>query len=50
MLARGNVVMDGYWDQPEATADAIVDGWFHTGDGGCIDDESTSRSPTARRT
>jgi acyl-CoA synthetase (AMP-forming)/AMP-acid ligase II len=38
VLARSNVVMDGYWDQPEATAEAIVDGWFHTGDGGSIDD------------
>ncbi len=38
MLARGNVVLQGYWEQPEATADAIVDGWFHTGDGGTIDD------------
>ena len=27
-------VMDGYWNQPEETAKAIVDGWFHTGDGG----------------
>ena len=34
-----NVVLEGYWEQPEATADAIVDGWFHTGDGGTIDDE-----------
>ena len=32
-------MLEGYWDQPEATADAIVDGWFHTGDGGTIDDE-----------
>jgi acyl-CoA synthetase (AMP-forming)/AMP-acid ligase II len=39
VLARSNVVMDGYWNQPEATADAIVDGWFHTGDGGTIDEE-----------
>src|SRR5581483_754582 len=39
VLARGNVIMDGYWDQPEATADAIADGWFHTGDGGAIDDD-----------
>jgi fatty-acyl-CoA synthase len=40
VLARSNVVMDGYWDQPEATAAAIEDGWFHTGDGGALDDES----------
>jgi acyl-CoA synthetase (AMP-forming)/AMP-acid ligase II len=33
------VVLEGYWSQPEATADAIVDGWFHTGDGGTIDDD-----------
>jgi acyl-CoA synthetase (AMP-forming)/AMP-acid ligase II len=39
VLARSNVVLEGYWDQPEATADAIADGWFHTGDGGSIDDE-----------
>jgi len=39
VLARGNHVLAGYWDQPDATADAIVDGWFRTGDGGSIDDE-----------
>jgi acyl-CoA synthetase (AMP-forming)/AMP-acid ligase II len=39
VLARTNVVMDGYWQQPDATAKAIVDGWFHTGDGGRIDDD-----------
>jgi len=39
VLARSNVVMDGYWDQPDATAAAVVDGWFHTGDGGFIDDD-----------
>ena len=39
VLARSNVVMEGYWNQPEETAKAIVDGWFHTGDGGAIDDE-----------
>jgi len=40
VLARSNHVLAGYWEQPEATADAIVDGWFHTGDGGIIDDET----------
>ena len=39
VLARGNVVFEGYWDQPDATADAVRDGWFHTGDGGTIDDD-----------
>ena len=38
ILARGNHVLHGYWAQPDATADAIVDGWFHTGDGGTIAD------------
>jgi fatty-acyl-CoA synthase len=40
ILARGNMVMEGYWDQPEATAAAIHDGFFHTGDGGTIDDNN----------
>ncbi|QKW05171.1 AMP-binding protein [Streptomyces sp. NA04227] len=39
ILARSNVVLEGYWEQPEATADALEDGWFHTGDGGSIDEE-----------
>lgn len=38
IVARGNMVMEGYWDQPQATADAIVDGVFRTGDGGVIDE------------
>jgi fatty-acyl-CoA synthase len=36
--ARGNVVFGGYWQQSEATAEAMVDGWFRTGDGGHLDD------------
>jgi acyl-CoA synthetase (AMP-forming)/AMP-acid ligase II len=39
VLARANVVLEGYWQQPEATADALEDGWFHTGDGGTLDEE-----------
>ncbi len=38
VLARSNVVLEGYWDQPEETATALRDGWFHTGDGGTIED------------
>ncbi|MBB5782573.1 AMP-binding protein [Nonomuraea jabiensis] len=38
VLARSNVVFDGYWDKPEETANALADGWFHTGDGGDLDD------------
>jgi fatty-acyl-CoA synthase len=39
VLARSNHVLEGYWEQPDATGEAIVDGWFHTGDGGYLDDE-----------
>ena len=40
VLARTNHVFEGYWEQPVETATAIVDGWFHTGDGGSLDEES----------
>ncbi|MBI4518105.1 MAG: fatty acid--CoA ligase [Deltaproteobacteria bacterium] len=38
IVVRGDAVMKGYWNQPEATRAAIVDGWFHTGDAGYFDD------------
>jgi long-chain acyl-CoA synthetase len=39
IVVRGHNVFAGYLDNPEATAEAIVDGWFRTGDIGTIDDE-----------
>lgn len=39
LLARSNVVLEGYWQQPEETEAALVDGWFHTGDGAVIGDD-----------
>ncbi len=39
VLARSNVVMSGYWNQPDQTAQCIVDDWFHTGDGGSMDEQ-----------
>ena len=32
ILYRSPQLCDGYWDKPEATADAFSDGWFHSGD------------------
>jgi fatty-acyl-CoA synthase len=39
VIVRSNVVMKGYWRQPEATDAVIVDGWFHTGDMALLDSE-----------
>jgi fatty-acyl-CoA synthase len=39
VLTRSNVVLEGYWEQPEETEAALAEGWFHTGDGGFIGDD-----------
>ncbi|HEX2823224.1 MAG TPA: long-chain-fatty-acid--CoA ligase [Streptosporangiaceae bacterium] len=36
IVVRGNVVMDGYYQDPEATERAMGDGWFHTGDAAVV--------------
>ena len=39
VLTASNHNLAGYWEQPDATAEAQRDNWFHTGDGGTIDDD-----------
>lgn len=39
ICVRGDVVMAGYWRNPAATADTLVDGWLRTGDMGCFDED-----------
>jgi long-chain acyl-CoA synthetase len=38
IVVRGDVVMAGYWEQPEASAEALRNGWLHTGDVGSFDE------------
>jgi fatty-acyl-CoA synthase len=39
IVARSDVVMEGYWGQPQATAEAMRGGWFHTGDMATINED-----------
>jgi long-chain acyl-CoA synthetase len=39
VVVRGSNVMQGYWKQPELTAQALRGGWMHTGDGAWMDDD-----------
>jgi acyl-CoA synthetase (AMP-forming)/AMP-acid ligase II len=49
VLARSNTVLDGYWNKPEETAAALEGGWFHTGDGGTIDEADGHLTITDRK-
>jgi len=39
VVARGDVVMPGYWNNPQASAEALRGGWLHTGDIGYFDEQ-----------
>jgi long-chain acyl-CoA synthetase len=39
IVIRGHNVMKGYWNRDDATAEAIRDGWFHTGDMATVDED-----------
>ncbi|MCX8125893.1 MAG: AMP-binding protein, partial [Dehalococcoidia bacterium] len=39
IIVKGDIVTKGYWNQPEATAEAIKDGWLYTGDVATVDED-----------
>ena len=43
IIVRGELVMDGYWNDPEATGEVLYQGWLHTGDVGALDEDGYLR-------
>ena len=43
IMIKGAVVTSAYWNNQQATSDALVDGWFHSGDLGALDDDGFLR-------